>query len=94
VSLLGVVTASVGFLLAVFLVAARLFSQITVQGWTSVIVAVLVIGGAVLISLGVIAEYVGVAVRMAMGKPIYLIVSDPDDGPLGRRSRVGDDATG
>ena len=48
-------------------------------------VLVLVSTGAVLFSLGVIAEYVGVAVNMAMGKPAYLLVSDPDAGPLGRR---------
>ena len=35
-------------------------------------------------SLGVIAEYIGVAVNMAMGKPLYLITSDPADGPMGR----------
>ena len=41
--------------------------------------------GAILFSLGVIAEYLGVAVNMAMGKPLYLIVSDPANGPLRRR---------
>jgi len=50
---------------------------------------VLVSTGAILFSLGVIAEYVGVAVSMAMGKPLYLIVGDPLDGPLGRRGRKG-----
>jgi undecaprenyl-phosphate 4-deoxy-4-formamido-L-arabinose transferase len=41
--------------------------------------------GAILFALGVIAEYVGVAVNMAMGKPLYLIVGDTEDGPLGAR---------
>ena len=45
--------------------------------------------GAVLFSLGVIAEYVGVAVKMAMGKTLYLIVGDSKDGPLGRRGQEG-----
>ena len=49
--------------------------------------ALLVVSGAILFSLGVIAEYIGVAVNMAMGKPLYLIVSDPGDGPLGRAAR-------
>jgi undecaprenyl-phosphate 4-deoxy-4-formamido-L-arabinose transferase len=48
-------------------------------------VAVLLSTGAILFSLGIVAEYLGVAVNMAMGKPLYLIVSDPDQGPLGRR---------
>ena len=33
--------------------------------------------------VGIIAEYVAVAVRMAMGRPLYLTVTDPADGPLG-----------
>jgi undecaprenyl-phosphate 4-deoxy-4-formamido-L-arabinose transferase len=40
--------------------------------------------GATLFSLGVIAEYLGAVVNMAMGKPLYLIGSDPESGPLGR----------
>jgi undecaprenyl-phosphate 4-deoxy-4-formamido-L-arabinose transferase len=43
--------------------------------------------GLILFSLGVIAEYVGRAVNMAMGKPLYLPVRDPQDGPLGRDRR-------
>ena len=33
---------------------------------------------------GVVAEYVGVAVNMAMGKPSYIVVTDRATGPLGR----------
>jgi polyisoprenyl-phosphate glycosyltransferase len=83
VSILGIAFAAVGALLAVYVAVARLVNEVTVQGWTSVMVAVLLGTGAVLFSLGVIAEYIGVAVNMAMGKPLYLIVSDPADGPLG-----------
>ncbi len=84
VSLLGVTFALAGLLLAIAVVVARLAGRITVQGWASVMVVVLIGVGAVLFSLGVVAEYVGVAVNMAMGKPLYLIVTDPSDGPLGR----------
>jgi hypothetical protein len=35
-----------------------------------------------MLTLGVIAEYLGVSVNMAMGKPLYVIVSDPANGPL------------
>jgi undecaprenyl-phosphate 4-deoxy-4-formamido-L-arabinose transferase len=85
VSLLGVVFAIGGFLLALYFLVARLVWGFEApQGWPTIIVALLLIGGAVLFSLGVIAEYIGVAVNMAMGKPLYLIVSDAADGPLGR----------
>jgi undecaprenyl-phosphate 4-deoxy-4-formamido-L-arabinose transferase len=47
-------------------------------------VVLLVTAGAILFSLGVVAEYLGIAAKSAMGKPLYLVVSDPADGPLGR----------
>jgi hypothetical protein len=50
-----------------------------VQGWTSVFVAVLVVGGAVLFALGIIAEYIAASASMAMGKPVYVIVRDPGE---------------
>ena len=85
VSLLGVVFALCGLLLALYFLMTKLFWNIEApQGWPTLMVAMLLIGGAVLFSLGVIAEYIGVAVNMAMGKPLYLIVSDSAQGPLGR----------
>lgn len=85
VSALGALFALVGIGFAIYLVVVRFTSHSIPQGWTSTMVLVLVSTGAILFSLGVIAEYVGVAVSMAMGKPLYLIVGDPKDGPLGRQ---------
>jgi glycosyltransferase involved in cell wall biosynthesis len=85
VSVLGVLFATAGIVYALFLLFARATSDQVPQGWTSTMVVVLLSTGAVLFSLGIIAEYIGVAVNMAMGKPPYLIVGDPEDGPLGSR---------
>jgi glycosyltransferase involved in cell wall biosynthesis len=85
VGALGVLFAVAGIGYAIYLLAVRLTSSAVPQGWTSTMVVVLLSTGAVLFSLGVIAEYLGVAVNMAMGKPLYLIVGDPKDGPLGRK---------
>jgi glycosyltransferase involved in cell wall biosynthesis len=84
VAVLGALFALLGIGFAVYLVANRLLGGDIQQGWTSVMVAVLVGTGAILLSLGIVAEYLGVAVNMAMGKPLYLISSDPSRGPLGR----------
>jgi hypothetical protein len=89
VALLGVVMAAVGFALAGLLVWMRYEDSIDVAGWTSLAVVMLITSGAILLALGVIAEYLGVAVAMAMGRPIYVIVSDPRDGPLGADADVG-----
>ena len=85
VSVLGAFSALAGFGLAIFFFIERLFGDENLPaGWTSTVVIMLVSTGVILVSLGVIAEYLGVAVNMAMGKPPYLIVSDPRHGPLGR----------
>lgn len=85
VSVLGAVFALFGLLVAAVLVGNRFARTDIMPGWTSVMVVVLLSTGALLFSLGIVAEYLGVAVNMAMGKPLYLVVSDPQEGPLGRR---------
>ncbi len=84
VAMVGALFALLGIAFAIFLVANRLLGGEIQPGWTSVMVAVLVGTGAILLSLGIVAEYLGVAVNMAMGKPLYLISGDPGSGPLGR----------
>lgn len=85
VSLIGLLFALCGIALAVYLLVAYATGHgAGQQGWTSTMIVILLSTGAILFSLGVIAEYVGVNVNMAMGKPTYLIVNDPADGPLGK----------
>jgi undecaprenyl-phosphate 4-deoxy-4-formamido-L-arabinose transferase len=55
----------------------RMRHEIPVEGWTSMFIAVCFFSGLILFSLGVIAEYLGVTLTMAMGKPLYLIVPRP-----------------
>lgn len=89
VSAVGVIFAVIGLGVAGWLLVSSLAgTQQAVRGWASTIVVILVTSGITLFSLGVIAEYLGVAVNMAMGKPLYLIVSDPAAGPLGRHQRT------
>ncbi|MCF4120117.1 glycosyltransferase [Antribacter sp. KLBMP9083] len=82
---LGMFLAAVGVVIAVYLAVTRILGADVPSGWTSMMMVTLVTSGAVLFSLGIVAEYVGVAVNMAMGKPLYLIVGDPENGPLGRK---------
>jgi len=84
VSATGLAFAVLGVLATIVLVIARLGGADIQAGWTSLTVVMLITSGAILFSLGVLAEYLGVAVSMAMGRPPYLIVGDPADGPQGR----------
>ena len=73
-----------GIIYATVLIVMRLASGDIPEGWTSLMVMSALGTGIILMSLGIVAEYVGVSVNMAMGKPSYLIVRDPESGPLGR----------
>lgn len=72
-----------GIVFAVYLVIMRFAAGDIPEGWTSQMVLTALGFGVILMSLGIIAEYVGVAVNTALGKPAYLIVRDPAVGPLG-----------
>lgn len=90
VSVLGVLFAVLGLVLVAYLLVVYTFfdPDTEVRGWASTMVVLLFGFGASLFSLGVVAEYVGVNVKTAMGKPPYLIVGDPAAGPLGRDGRI------
>jgi undecaprenyl-phosphate 4-deoxy-4-formamido-L-arabinose transferase len=53
-------------------------------GWASVMVVQLVLGGGVLTTLGVVAEYVGALLRIVQGQPLYIAVDAPEHGPLAK----------
>jgi glycosyltransferase involved in cell wall biosynthesis len=77
ISLAGAAALVGGVAATAWVLYGRFRHQVPVQGWTSMVVALCLFGGLVLLSLGVIAEYLGIAVSMAMGKPPYLIVGRP-----------------
>lgn len=76
-----------GVLFAIYLVIMRFAAGDIPEGWTSQMVLTALGFGFVLMALGVVAEYLGVAVGAALGKPAYLIVRDPAAGPLGHTGR-------
>ncbi|GAA4187935.1 glycosyltransferase family 2 protein [Gryllotalpicola kribbensis] len=84
VSYIGVLFAAFGIALTIWVLIATAAGNNTPPGWASTTIIVTITSGAILFSLGVIAEYIGVSVNMAMGKPLYLITTDPADGPMGK----------
>jgi polyisoprenyl-phosphate glycosyltransferase len=77
IAVLGGGSILLGLTISAWVLWGRLAHQVPVPGWTSMIVVVCLFSGLILFSLGIIAEYLGVAVSMAMGKPPYFIVVRP-----------------
>ena len=81
---LGGIAVLMASAIAGYAVYEKLTAQVPVQGWTSMIVVTCFFAGCILLSLGVIAEYLGTALSISMGRPLYLVVSRP---PLRAGSR-------
>ncbi len=72
-SYIGVACAGLGFMYALFLAGRAVFVQRGPEGWTTVIVAVLLIGGVQLLMLGVLGEYVWRGVEETRQRALYIV---------------------
>lgn len=80
--------AMLGIFYALFL---RLFTDIWVEGWTALMIAVLFIGGVQLISVGILGEYVGRIYNEIKNRPLYVVqeyLGFDQSGPAMSRSPV------
>jgi glycosyltransferase involved in cell wall biosynthesis len=74
-SFLGIFFSGFGFLAAVALVVQRFTLNAMPEGWSSLIVSVLILGGIQLLALGIIGEYVGRVLLHVNGTPQAVIDS-------------------
>jgi polyisoprenyl-phosphate glycosyltransferase len=81
-SVVGVLSFVVGVLLAFAVGFGKLYFDYPVTGWASMFIALLLFGGLILLFIGIIAEYIGLLVRTSIGKPLYVIGSDPQKSSL------------
>jgi len=74
-SVFGILVSTVAFLLAVGLVILKLTHGIPLVGWTSLIVAILFMGGVQLVCLGILGEYVGRIYEETRGRPASVVAT-------------------
>lgn len=72
-TIMGLVVTLFGVVEAVRALLAHLLHWYTVTGWTSLVVTICVIGGSLLISIGVLGEYVGKLYEQSKNRPLYLV---------------------
>lgn len=69
----GVFAAVLSIIVAGWTVYVRLFTNHAVQGWSSLMIATLFLGGAQLFSMGILGEYVGRIFEESKRRPLYII---------------------
>jgi glycosyltransferase involved in cell wall biosynthesis len=69
----GVLVALLGIGIGIWAIIAKLMHWHVEPGWTSIMVTICVLGGAVLISNGILGEYIGRIFEEAKGRPLYIV---------------------
>ena len=77
VSITGIGTFFGGVIMAIGVAIGKFTYDYPISGWSSVFVLLLLVGGIIMLVLGILAEYLGIVVRSAIGKPLYVAVGDP-----------------
>jgi polyisoprenyl-phosphate glycosyltransferase len=72
-SYLGMLFSLLGFCYALLVIVLRLFARTPVQGWSSLIVVVLVMGGVQMMMLGILGEYLWRTLEAARQRPTYFL---------------------
>ena len=72
-SYFGFLVSAGAFISGFYVIYLKFFTDKTIQGWTSLMIALLFLGGIQLITLGIIGEYIGRMSEEVKQRPAYLI---------------------
>ena len=72
-TIIGVLVSFFCFFYSVYAIYIRLLTHEALPGWTSVLVAVLFLGGVQLLSLGIIGEYLNRIYKEVKARPTYIV---------------------
>lgn len=72
-SLLGIVTALLGFLYTIIIIVGYFFQATPFPGWAPIMVVLLMIGGMIMFMLGIIGEYIWRIYDEARHRAIYIV---------------------
>jgi polyisoprenyl-phosphate glycosyltransferase len=80
-SYLGMLCSLTGFAYALLVIILRLRNSTPVQGWSSLMVVVLVLGGVQMMMLGVLGEYLWRTLEAARRRPVYFLEESSEMEP-------------
>lgn len=80
-TLLGIILSIVAFIFILFLIIRNILYSDPVQGWTSTICIILLLGGIQLFSIGILGKYLEKTYFETKNRPIYIV----------RETNIGDD---
>ena len=73
VGVFGLIVAAASFVYAAFALYEKIVLGITVEGWTSLLVGILFLGGVQLVSIGVLGAYIARIFTQVKNRPLYFV---------------------
>lgn len=81
ITLTGFLSVILAIAISAYALYGKMIGDVPIQGWASLLIVVAFFSGCILTALGVIAEYLVVALGIVMGKPLYVVSSKPTRPP-------------
>jgi len=75
----GMLVAMLGFIVGVYAVWRKVFGLYVIPGWASTLVVVCLVGGGILLSIGVLGEYIARIFEEVKDRPLYIVSLNSDD---------------
>jgi dolichol-phosphate mannosyltransferase len=69
----GFLVSGIAFIVMLYALYSRFVSKDYIEGWTSIIISVLFLGGIQLISIGIIGEYISRLSSNVRNRPLYIV---------------------
>lgn len=76
---IGTIIAALSFCYGLYALYIRLFTDIALVGWTSLLIVMSFIGGMQLVMIGIVGEYLGKLFMAQKNRPNYIIKEKSDD---------------
>ena len=70
---IGISTAMISFFLGIVIIFKKLAFGVSVTGWSSIMVAILLFGGMILFTLGITGEYLIRIIATSERRPVYFV---------------------
>lgn len=93
ITLVGIALTALAMIYLVYVLIAWAILHVVVTGWTSVIGVLLLVSGVQLISIGVLAQYIGMIFEEVKGRPLYLLKQKRSGKPIPADSNGREDVS-